>query len=252
MKPVIETYNLGKSYKISHLRGYNTNLRERLAQIFTSNDSPEVFWALRGANLEVAPGEVLGILGKNGAGKSTLLKILGRITPPTEGRALVRGQLIGMLEVGAGFHPELTGKENIWLNAAILGMKKRDIRSKFDAIIDFAEIEKFLDTPLKKYSDGMQLRLAFAISINLNPDILLLDEVLAVGDSAFQQKCLAQINRLVNDGKTVLFTSHNMELLKTFCTSGIVLKDGIISFQGSIDDAVHNYQSFIQPISASF
>ncbi|MBK8563683.1 MAG: ABC transporter ATP-binding protein [Saprospiraceae bacterium] len=242
MKAAIEIKALSKAYRLAHQGVTATNLREHLFRLFSNRQSEEVFWALKEINLTINSGEVVGILGKNGAGKSTLLKILGRITRPTTGSATVRGKLVGMLEVGAGFHPELSGRENIWLNAAILGMKRQEIRAKFDSIIRSAGVEKFLDTPLKQFSDGMQLRLAFAISTHLNPDILLLDEVLAVGDIDFQRNCMATVEQAAKQGKTIIFVSHNLEAMQAICQRGIVLHDSKIVQDGPINQAVNFYQ----------
>ncbi len=186
--------------------------------------SKEDFWALRNVSFEVRRGEVVGIIGRNGAGKSTLLKILSRITDPTEGRVKLRGRVASLLEVGTGFHPELTGRENIYLNGAILGMSRAEIRAKFDEIVSFAEVEKFLDTPVKRYSSGMYVRLAFAVAAHLEPEILLVDEVLAVGDAAFQKKCLGKMEEVSRGGRTILFVSHQMAAVQNLCQSGILLK----------------------------
>lgn len=184
------------------------------------------FWALRDVNLDVARGSVLGIIGRNGAGKSTLMKIFSRVTVPTEGRVAIRGKLASLLEVGTGFHAELTGRENILLNGVILGMTRREVRSRFDEIVEFAGVEPFLDTPAKRYSSGMYVRLAFAVAAHLEPEILLVDEVLAVGDSQFQKKCLAKLNEVGKEGRTVLFVSHNMNAIEQLCTSALLLEDG--------------------------
>ncbi|MCE5228862.1 ABC transporter ATP-binding protein [bacterium] len=201
------------------------------------------FWALQDINLQIAEGEVIGIIGRNGAGKSTLLKILSRITPPTTGRAQITGRLSSLLEVGTGFHPELTGRENIFLNGAILGMRKAEITRKFDEIVAFAETEKFLDTPVKRYSSGMRVRLAFAVAAHLEPEILVIDEVIAVGDFDFQIKCIRRMQHLANEGRTVLFVSHNMGVLRHFCRTGVVLVQGRVAFVGPIEDAVDRYVS---------
>jgi lipopolysaccharide transport system ATP-binding protein len=199
-------------------------------------DEVEQFWALKGVNFEVKQGEVLGIIGRNGVGKSTLLKILSRITDPTEGRVLLRGRVASLLEVGTGFHPELTGRENIFLNGAVLGMTQREIRKKFDEIVSFAEIEKFLDTPVKHYSSGMYVRLAFAVAAHLEPEILLVDEVLAVGDAQFQKKCLGKMDDVAKGGRTVLFVSHNMPAVNRLCRRCILLESGMLKSDG---DAHH-------------
>ena len=192
-------------------------------------DQVEEFWALKDVSFEVKRGEVLGIIGRNGAGKSTLLKILSRITEPTEGRVTLRGRVASLLEVGTGFHPELTGRENIYLNGAILGMTRAEIRRKFDEIVAFAEVEKFLDTPVKRYSSGMYVRLAFAVAAHLEPEILVVDEVLAVGDAEFQKKCLGKMNSVATvEGRTVLFVSHNMAVVQHLCERVILLKNGVL------------------------
>lgn len=207
-------------------------------------DSDTEFWALREVSFQVQRGEVVGIIGRNGAGKSTLLKILSRITEPTEGRIGINGRIASLLEVGTGFHPELSGRENIFLNGAILGMTRAEIRRKFDEIVQFAEIEKFLDTPVKRYSSGMYVRLAFAVAAHLEPEILVVDEVLAVGDAQFQQKCLGKMQEVsTRQGRTVLFVSHAMHSVKALCTRGILLNQGRIEKAGSISDVVAAYSS---------
>ena len=212
-------------------------------------DEVEEFWALRHVSFEVNQGEVFGIIGRNGAGKSTLLKILSRITEPTEGRIVLAGRIASLLEVGTGFHPELTGSENIFLNGAILGMTQREIRRKFDEIVTFAEVEKFLDTPVKHYSSGMYVRLAFAIAAHLEPDILIVDEVLAVGDAEFQKKCLGKMDEVSREqGRTVLFVSHNMDAVLRLCTRGILLEAGRIR---AIGDAKSVVSSYLQTQSSS-
>jgi lipopolysaccharide transport system ATP-binding protein len=203
----------------------------------------EPFWALRDVSFEVKPGEVVGILGRNGAGKSTLLKVLSRITAPTTGRARLRGRMGSLLEVGTGFHPELTGRDNIQLNGSILGMSKSEIRKHFDEIVAFAEIERFLDTPVKNYSSGMYMRLAFAVAAHLDPEILVIDEVLAVGDTAFQKKCLSKMDSVAKQGRTVLFVSHNMAAVSALCSTGILLEEGKVIESGSIQKVIHRYSS---------
>jgi lipopolysaccharide transport system ATP-binding protein len=206
--------------------------------------SREEFWALKDLSFEVKPGEVVGIIGRNGAGKSTLLKILSRITEPTTGRISIEGRVASLLEVGTGFHPELTGRENIFLNGAILGMTKSEIKGKFDEIVDFAEIEKFLDTPVKHYSSGMYVRLAFAVAANLESEIMLVDEVLAVGDSQFQKKCLGKMEQVAaNNGRTVLFVSHNAGAISALCSKGILLRSGRYAAGGEIRDVLKTYNS---------
>jgi lipopolysaccharide transport system ATP-binding protein len=201
----------------------------------------EEFWALKDVSLEIKQGEVVGIIGRNGAGKSTLLKVLSRITEPTEGRARIRGRVASLLEVGTGFHPELTGRENIFLNGAILGMTRVEIKRKFDDIVAFAEIEKFLDTPVKRYSSGMYVRLAFAIAAHLEPEILIVDEVLAVGDAEFQKKCLGKMGDVASEGRTVLFVSHDMGNITRLCRRGVLLDEGRVSSEGEITAVAARY-----------
>ena len=200
------------------------------------------FWALRDIHFEVQPGDVLGIIGRNGAGKSTLLKILSRITDPTEGKVTIRGRVSSLLEVGTGFHPELTGRENVFLNGAILGMTRREIQARFDEIVDFAEIEKFIDTPVKRYSSGMTVRLAFAVAAHLEPDILIADEVLAVGDMAFQRKSLGKMEDAARRGRTVLFVSHNLGAVRNLCRSVLLLENGKVKYQGAVEEGVSSYE----------
>jgi lipopolysaccharide transport system ATP-binding protein len=204
-------------------------------------DSNEYVWALQDINFSVKQGEVLGIIGRNGAGKSTLLKILSKVTSPTKGNIKVKGRIASLLEVGTGFHPELTGRENIFLNGAILGMTKAEIRSKFDEIVAFSGVEKYIDTPVKRYSSGMYVRLAFAVAAHLEPEILIVDEVLAVGDAEFQKKCLGKMKDVSGEGRTVLFVSHNMAAVKSLCTRGIMLENGKIITSGSTDKIVKSY-----------
>ncbi|NLG17392.1 MAG: ABC transporter ATP-binding protein [Fibrobacter sp.] len=207
-----------------------------------TNVNADRFWALKDINLEVKQGELLGIIGSNGAGKSTLLKVLSRVTAPTKGSVKVKGRIGSLLEVGTGFHPELTGRENIFLNGAILGMRKNEIKKKFDEIVAFAEVEKFIDTPVKRYSSGMYVRLAFAVAAHLDPEILVVDEVLAVGDIKFQNKCLGKMGSISKDeGRTVLFVSHNMSAISRLCQSGICLDSGQIEFNGMVENAISRY-----------
>src|SRR5881227_3444768 len=228
--PVIHGEYLSKRYR----RGLivDPGLRHALEDFVRSpiatlrRKKEETFWALKGVSLEVREGEVLGLIGRNGAGKTTLLKILSRITRPTEGWAEIHGRVGSLLEVGTGFHPELTGRENTFLSGAILGMSKAEIARKFDEIVAFAELEKFIDTPVKHYSSGMYVRLAFAVAAHLEPEILLVDEVLAVGDAAFQKKCLGKMSEVSKTGRTVLFVSHNMAAVGSLCTHGVVLRNG--------------------------
>jgi len=257
--PVIQVENLGKKYIIGHQQSDRSSryvalrdvlaegarsLGQRLRQPFAPVENPEreEFWALKDVSFEVKQGECVGIIGRNGAGKSTLLKILSRITEPTEGRIKIRGRVASLLEVGTGFHPELTGRENIYLNGAILGMMRSEIRRKFDEIVDFAEVEKFLDTPVKHYSSGMYVRLAFAVAAHLEPEILVVDEVLAVGDAAFQKKCLGKMGDVATkEGRTVLFVSHNMGTISGLCSRGILLQQGLIASDSSSQVAISNY-----------
>ena len=234
----IRVENLGKKYTIGANQARYQTVRESLSnafhQSFRTNKGQKsteenAIWALKDVNFEVKQGEVLGIIGRNGAGKSTLLKILARITKPTTGRIELNGRVGSLLEVGTGFHPELTGRENIYLSGAILGMRRQEIIRKFDEIVDFAEIEKFLDTPVKRYSSGMYMRLAFAVAAHLEPEILLVDEVLAVGDAEFQNKCLGKMGEVANEGRTVLFVSHNMTAVKTLCKKGMLIEKGKVS-----------------------
>ena len=202
----------------------------------TSKGNSDWVWALKDINFEVKQGEVLGIIGRNGAGKSTLLKILSKVTTPSTGRIKTKGRIASLLEVGTGFHPDLTGRENIFLNGAILGMDKAEIRSKFDEIVDFSGVERYIDTPVKRYSSGMYVRLAFAVAAFLEPEILIIDEVLAVGDAEFQKKCLGRMKDVsVNDGRTVLFVSHNLAAVKQLCNHGLLMKNGAVYFDGDIN-----------------
>lgn len=242
MQPILEIQNVSKKFRISHETKPYLSLRESLAGLFRFHrESREDFWALKDVNVMINPGESLGIIGRNGAGKSTLLKILSRITPPTKGRVIGRGRVASLLEVGTGFHPELTGRENVYLNGSILGMKKKEIDRQFDAIIDFAGTEKFLDTPLKHYSSGMQLRLAFAVAAFLEPEILLIDEVLAVGDAEFQRKCLGKMEDVTRNGRTVLFVSHNLAMVTRLCANAIMLEKGSVAMTGPSAEVVQQY-----------
>ena len=255
MKPIITVEKLGKAYHLGRkyekhatfrdtvanfARGAATRLRQRMVD--PAKDE-EAFWAVRDASFEVNRAEVMGLVGRNGAGKSTLLKMLSRITEPTEGRAVLRGRVASLLEVGTGFHPELTGRENIFLNGAILGMSRVEIARKFDAIVEFADVSKFLDTPVKRYSSGMYVRLAFAVAAHLEPEILIVDEVLAVGDAAFQKKCLGKMGDVVREGRTVLFVSHNMDAVAQLCTHVIVVSGGRVSERMPPDEGIKQYLS---------
>ena len=246
--PIIQVKHLSKKYRIGMDRGYKTFsesivnlLKSPLKTIKNIRKHNDIFWALKDINFEVNRGEILGIIGRNGAGKSTLLKILSRITQPTEGEIALRGRVGSLLEVGTGFHPELTGRENIYFNGAILGMKKQEIKNKFDEIVEFSGVKKFLDTPLKRYSSGMQVRLAFSVAANMDPEILLIDEVLAVGDIEFQKKCLGKMKDVATGGRTVLFVSHNMGAVSSLCSRSIALQNGMIIYEGDVDDAIRNY-----------
>lgn len=247
MKPVIEVKGLSKSYIINHKdRASYSTIKDDFTNLVTSpfgkrESGEEKFWALKDINFEVKQGEIFGVIGKNGSGKSTLLKILSRIVDPTHGEIKLRGRTASLLEVGTGFHPELTGRENVYFNGSMLGMSRKEIDAKFEEIVAFSEIEKFIDTPVKFYSSGMYVRLAFAVAAFLDPDILILDEVLAVGDAAFQQKSLTKIMETIHDGKTVLFVSHSMGAVRQLCTSGVYLDQGKVIKSGSIDEIIEAY-----------
>jgi lipopolysaccharide transport system ATP-binding protein len=250
MKPVIEINGLGKKYLIRKTERYlalRDAITDSVKNIFRKrSESKEDFWALQDINLKIEQGERIGIIGKNGAGKSTLLKILSRITWPTTGEAIIRGRLASLLEVGTGFHPELTGRENIYLNGSILGLKKIEIDKQFDAIVDFSGVETFLETPLKNYSSGMQLRLAFAVAAHLEPEVLLIDEVLAVGDMEFQKKCLGKMEEVSKQhGRTILFVSHNMSFISSLCIKGILLDKGKIIESGTVNKVISGYTTHI-------
>ena len=251
-QPALVVENLGKRYRIgrqleaapSWRAALGTALRahwSRLRMLGDGGGDDEVIWALRDVNFAVPPGQVVGIIGRNGAGKSTLLKILSRIVCPTNGRAIINGRVGSLLEVGTGFHPDLTGRENIFLNGAILGLRRTEIRRAFDSIVAFAEIEKFLDTPVKRYSSGMYVRLAFAVAAHLDPEILLVDEVLAVGDIQFQRKCLGKMGDVARSGRTILFVSHNMAAIEGLCQRGVVLDQGRMTFDGPVEAALRHY-----------
>ena len=229
-------------------------LADKARSVFrpSSGHTQEEFLALKDVSFEVKQGERVGIIGRNGAGKSTLLKILSRIVTPTKGRITIEGRLASLLEVGTGFHPELTGRENIFLNGSILGMSKAEIRKKFDEIVAFAEVENFLDTPVKRYSSGMYVRLAFAVAAHLEPEILVVDEVLAVGDAQFQRKCLGKMNDVSKEGRTILFVSHNMEAVQKLCTKGILLDKGTLITEGSIDSVVKKYAEVFSSSDSSY
>jgi lipopolysaccharide transport system ATP-binding protein len=263
---IITVENLSKRYLIGHTsdkgeRYQYTALRDLLGRearnfvrktvnLFrgeqvVQGDEVEELWALKDVSLGIRQGEAVGIIGRNGAGKSTLLKVLSRITAPSKGRVLLRGRVASLLEVGTGFHPELTGRENIFLNGAILGMTQREIRKKFDEIVTFADMERFLDTPVKRYSSGMYTRLAFAVAAHLEPEVLIVDEVLAVGDAEFQKKCLGKMGEVARGGRTVLFVSHNMAAVKSLTTRGIVLDAGRVVFSGTTEEVIQHYMQLI-------
>lgn len=259
MKPVIEVNNLSKSYIINHKNkaSYNTikdDFSKLLKHPFKKDgayDKQETFWALNDVSFNVNKGEIFGIIGRNGSGKSTLLKILSRIVEPTKGNILMTGRTASLLEVGTGFNPELTGRENIFFNGSMLGMSRREITSKFNDIVDFSEVEKFLDTPVKFYSSGMYVRLAFSVAAHLEPDILILDEVLAVGDAAFQKKSLNKILETMNDGRTVLFVSHSMAAVQQLCTRGMLLKNGHADYIGPIGKVAEKYTNLMNELQGS-
>ncbi|MFZ1107935.1 MAG: ABC transporter ATP-binding protein [Rhodomicrobium sp.] len=256
---VIRAEGLGKKYLIGHesqqerytalrdvigrtVKGFARSARDMMrGRQLIAGDEVEEFWALKDVSFEIKRGDVVGIIGRNGAGKSTLLKILSRITEPSTGRVEIKGRVASLLEVGTGFHPELTGRENIFLNGAILGMSHGEIKRKFDEIVAFAEVEKFLDTPVKRYSSGMYVRLAFAVAAHLEPEILVVDEVLAVGDAEFQKKCLGKMQDVAGHGRTVLFVSHNMAAIQALCSRGLVLQAGCLVFEGAKDEATTFY-----------
>lgn len=255
---IIRAEALGKKYVIGHQSNERyTALRDVMAQAtrnfvrttrdmfrgqaLVAGDEVEEFWALKDVNFEIKRGDVVGIIGRNGAGKSTLLKVLSRITEPTEGRVEIKGRVASLLEVGTGFHPELSGRENIYLNGAILGMSRDEINRKFDEIVDFSGVEKFLDTPVKRYSSGMYVRLAFAVAAHLEPEILIIDEVLAVGDAEFQKKCLGKMQDVAGEGRTVLFVSHNIGAIRQLCSSGFLLANGQLNLSGEVGAIVEAY-----------
>lgn len=256
MPTVISIENLSKSYQLGtintgtfygDLNRWWAKMRGlpdphlKIGEKDHGNRNGETLWALKDVNFQVQQGEALGIIGRNGAGKSTLLKILSRVTAPTSGEMKVKGRIASLLEVGTGFHPELTGRENIYLNGAIMGMDRREIQRKFDEIVDFSGVEQFIDTPVKRYSSGMYVRLAFAVAAHLEPEILIVDEVLAVGDAEFQKKCLGKMGDVAHEGRTVLFVSHNMPAIRNLCSSCIILKKGEVSSQGPVETAINNY-----------
>jgi len=267
MAVALKVEGLGKKYLIKHqnqeqytaLRDVITNTSKKIItslnpfgkNIVENDKNIEEFWAVKDINFEVEQGDRVGIIGRNGAGKSTLLKLLSRITEPSTGKIGFNGKIASLLEVGTGFHPELTGRENIYLNGAILGMSKSDIRRQFDEIVAFAEVEKFLDTPVKRYSSGMYVRLAFAVAAHINTEILIVDEVLAVGDAKFQKKSLEKMNAISKEGRTLLFVSHNMGAVSELCNKGIMLDKGQVIYQGSMQETVNKYLQFNQETKKS-
>jgi len=242
MKPILEVQNITKQFKIGATQESYLSLRDVLSNPFKKKTKEDnTFLALNDISFDVYPGESIGIIGKNGAGKSTLLKILSKITPPSSGQIISRGRIASLLEVGTGFHPELSGRENIYMNGSILGMRKFEINKHFDEIVEFSGVEKFLDTPLKRYSSGMQLRLAFAVAAFLEPEILIIDEVLAVGDAEFQKKCLGKMNEVSKSGRTVLFVSHDMNAIEQLCRKVIILQKGVLYKKGETHELISNY-----------
>ena len=257
MQPIIRVHDLSKLYYLGRSTAAYSTIRETLVdlaraplRLFGRAEDPETIWALKNVSFEVSPGDVVGIIGRNGAGKSTLLKILSRITEPTTGRAELYGRVASLLEVGTGFHAELTGRENIFLNGSILGMTRREIEAKFDEIVAFSEVEKFIDTPVKRYSSGMYVRLAFAVAAHLEPEILIVDEVLAVGDAAFQKKCLGRMRDVASAGRTVIFVSHNMAAVSSLCTKAMVLWEGAVEYPlGDVSEGVQRYLTQVHKIT---
>ena len=255
MKPIIRVENLSKQYRINALakspmrydtlrESMVTAVRSSFKRLRRNGHSPiERLWALKDVSFEVKPGEVLGIVGPNGAGKSTLLQILSRIIEPTSGSAELYGHVGSLLEIGTGFHPDLTGRENVYLNGAVLGMSRKDINSRFDEIVAFAGIERFLDTAVKRYSSGMYVRLAFSVAAHLNPEILIIDEVLAVGDADFQKKCFEKMGQVIKSGRTILLVTHSLTVITQLCQNAILIKDGRLQKIGPAADVVHYYES---------
>ncbi len=241
LKPILEIQNISKKFSINANQQPYLSLRDSVSSVFKTKNKMEAFWALQNVSFNVEAGDTIGIIGKNGAGKSTLLKILSKITPPTSGKIICRGRIASLLEVGTGFHPELSGRENIYMNGSILGMRKAEIQKNFDAIVDFAGVEKFIDTPLKHYSSGMQLRLAFAVAAFLENEILIIDEVLAVGDAEFQKKCMGKMGDISQSGRTILFVSHSMNSIQSLCKKGVYMVKGIVNEIEDINSAVYKY-----------
>ncbi len=242
MKPILEIQHLSKQFKLGGKQESYLALRDLFARPFKKNRiDNKTFFALQDVSFNVQAGESVGVIGRNGAGKSTLLKVLSKITPPTSGKVICRGRIASLLEVGTGFHPELTGRENIFMNGSVLGMRRREIYKHLDEIITFSGVEKFLDTPLKRYSSGMQLRLAFAVAAHLEPEILIIDEVLALGDAEFQKKCLGKMNEISKSGRTVIFVSHDMNSIEQLCSKAIILRDGMVAEEGDPHKLITHY-----------
>ncbi len=242
MKPILEIQHITKQFKLGSRQESYLALRDAISNPFKKKEkNNKKFLALNDVSFDVYPGQSVGIIGRNGAGKSTLLKILSKITPPTSGKIICRGRIASLLEVGTGFHPELSGRENIYMNGSILGMRKNEIDKHFDDIVDFSGVENFLDTPLKRYSSGMQLRLAFAVAAHLEPEILIIDEVLAVGDAEFQKKCLGKMNEISKSGRTVIFVSHDMNAIEQLCNRAIILRNGILKEDGEPHTLITHY-----------
>ncbi len=240
-KPILSIQNISKQFTIGNNQEPYLSLRDSINKLFVTKKNSNTFWALQDISFDVMQGESIGIIGKNGAGKSTLLKILSKITPPSSGKIISRGRIASLLEVGTGFHPELSGRENVFMNGSILGMRKQEIEKNFDAIVDFSGVSKFIDTPLKHYSSGMQLRLAFAVAAFLENEILIIDEVLAVGDAEFQQKCMGKMSDISSSGRTVLFVSHNMAAVKRLCNKAVMLNKGKLQEIGTVDHVAQLY-----------
>lgn len=251
MKPVIEVENISKKFRINHAQEPYLSIRDSFKNIF-KRTTREDFYALKNISFKVYEGDSVGIIGRNGAGKSTLLKILSKITPPTSGNITYKGRIASLLEVGTGFHSELTGRENVFMNGSILGMKRAEIRKNFDAIVDFAGVEKFIDTPLKHYSSGMQLRLAFAVAAFLENEILIIDEVLAVGDTEFQKKCIGKMDEVSRGGRTLLFVSHDLQVISTLTRSGILLNEGEVVMTGTSSEVIESYMNLAVANNSTF
>jgi homopolymeric O-antigen transport system ATP-binding protein len=259
MPTAVTAEGLGKRYVLGNTLGGYSRLTEDISDLFSRilrrplegriEATRREIWALEDATLDIDEGEIVGLVGRNGAGKTTLLKVMARITEPTTGRAVIRGRVGSLLEVGTGFHPELTGRENVFLNGAILGMRRGEIRASFDDIIAFAELERFVDTPVKRYSSGMYVRLAFAVAAYLTPEILFVDEVLSVGDQAFQQRCIGRMGEIAHSGRTIVFVSHNLASISALCTRGVLLEQGRIVRDGPVDDIIDHYVKSVQTLA---